>query len=603
MRAQLPSAARRVTCSSGDVKRGVLAGSAARGAEPSPDAGRAQGQVALGRVRSSTTRSHQAARQSGRIALVIMTEAAVQEGCSPVSRKGWQWKAGRWTVQTRGRVRAVAGACALCFTAACQMNLQSARSARTDEWVEIQTPHFTVDSDFPELMAREIARNLEEMRAALIEAAWTGAHDPPRGRIDVVVFRTPGEFDRYSGRSSQVAGIALSRVGFRRLLSFSPGPGNSIPIVVTHEMAHDLSQWFLPIQPTWFAEGMATYLETTKYDSATHTAIMGDASESHLRSIARNGGFTSAVKLFAAQGAIDLDPRVSFSFYSSAWLFLCYLMNAEADRFAEFQRRLAHLQDWQRAWDATFPGVTPEILDQRVMAYLKEGGKFTMFKTPVPIELFEPKVRHLSSAEMHGVLAWLTLSGDRELADREAAEALRLDPNELRALVVRFYMLGDSAENARLDLAKRAIAAHPESSDAWLLWARAQAPGVDRRSALETAKKLEPEHPGVLTLLADELVRQGRAADALAYTRLALQRSPATLELMQLHLEALIAKHNCREVDWVEGNAERLFQEGCSATVNGVTISCSQLLRDKWDERYQRCSRPRAASKAQPSVQ
>jgi len=72
---------------------------------------------------------------------------------------------------------------------------------------------------------------------------------------------------------------------------------------------------------------------------------------------------------------------------------------------------------------------------------------------------------------------------------------------------------------------------------------------------------------------------------------------------MQLHLEALIAQHNCREVAWVEGNAERRFQEGCTATVNGVTISCSQLLRDQWDERYQRCGRLRSASQATPSVQ
>lgn len=71
------------------------------------------------------------------------------------------------------------------------MSLQSAHSAPADDWVEVETQHFTVDSDLSELQAREVARNLEEMRAALIEAAWTGAHEPPRGRIDVVVFRTP----------------------------------------------------------------------------------------------------------------------------------------------------------------------------------------------------------------------------------------------------------------------------------------------------------------------------------------------------------------------------------------------------------------------------
>ncbi len=483
------------------------------------------------------------------------------------------------------------------------MNLQSGHSVRTDDWIEIETPHFTVDSDLPEMTAREVARNLEEMRASLIEAAWTGAHEPPRGRIDVVVFRTPGEFDRYSGHSEQAAGLAISRPGFRRLLAFSPGSENKIPIVVTHEMAHDLSQWFLPIQPTWFAEGMATYLETTQYDPATHLAIMGEASELRLGWLTGTRQFWPTADLFAARESIDLDPRVSSLFYSSAWLFIYYLMNAESERFAQFQTRLAHLDEWQNAWQEAFAGFTPELMDQRLTEYLKDGGKLTTVTIPVTVELPEPKVRSLSSAEMHGVLAWFARTGDRELADREAAEALRLDPNELRALAVRFYLLGDSADEVRLDLAKRAIAAHPRSSDAWWLWASMQAPGEARHRALQTAQKLEPEHPGVLTLLADELVRQGRAADALPYTRLALKRSPATFELMQLHLEALIAQHECRDAMWVELNAERRFQDNCTTRVNGAVVNCSQSLRDKWVERNQRCYRSARPSKASASRQ
>lgn len=483
------------------------------------------------------------------------------------------------------------------------MNLQTAHNARTDEWVEVQTAHFTVDSDLPELAAREVARNLEEIRAALIEAAWTGAHDPPRGRIDVVVFRTPGEFDRYSGLSAQAAGVAFSRTGFRRLLSFSPGSENSIPTVVTHELAHDLSQWFLPIQPTWLAEGMATYLETTKYDASTHMAVMGEASKSHLQWVTGIRQFTPTAALFATRNSIDLDPRVSASFYASSWLFFYYLMNAESDAFGQFQTRLARLQEWQQAWQELFPGVTPEMFDQRLMAYLKDGGKLTTYTTPVSLELAEPKVRTLSSAQMHGVLAWIANATDRELAEREAEEALSLDPKELRALVIRSQLLDDGADDARLDLAKRATSAHPKSSDAWLLWAKAQAPGDARRAALETAQRLEPEHPGVLTLLADELVRQGRAAEALAYTRLALQRSPLSFDLVRLHLQALVAQRECRDARWLEYNAEQRFQEGCTTTVNGATVSCGQFLHDTWNSASQPCARSRrAASKANASA-
>ena len=479
----------------------------------------------------------------------------------------------------------------------CQLSPRTGLNAQEDVWREVQTPHFTVDSDLPELAVREVAENLEQMRAALIVAAWTGARNPPRGRIDVVVFRRRSEFERYSGQSAQAVGIAISRPGFRRMLSFSPGQENGIPTVVTHELAHDLSAWFLPIQPTWFAEGIATFLETTKYDPSTQTATFGEPSEDRLRSVVRNRGFNSAEQLFAARESVDVDARVSESFYASAWLFTHFLLNAEGDRFGQFQTRLAGLQEWQHAWQDSFPEVTPKMLDEQLMAYLGDGGRFTTFTTPVPLEPFQATLRVLSPAEVHGVLAWLTNRSDQERAESETAEALRLDPDELRALVVRFHALDASASAARRELAQRAVAAHPESSDAWLLAARAQA-GEERRKALQTALRLEPEHPGVLTLLAQDLVQQDRAADALAYTQLALKRSAPSFELVQLHLAALIARHQCRAAEWLEGNAEQRFQEGCTATIGGTLVSCGQLLRDTWIERNQSCALARTASAA-----
>jgi tetratricopeptide (TPR) repeat protein len=458
------------------------------------------------------------------------------------------------------------------------------------EWLELQTPHFTIDTDLSELSALAVARNLEDIRTALIGVAWTGAHNPPRGRIDVVVFRTPAEFDRYSGKSAQVEGIAWSRAGRRRLLSFCPGPNSGIPTVVTHEMAHDLSQWFVPIQPIWFSEGMATFLENTRYDGETGTAVLGGASESRLSWLSHSGAFTPAKDLFEAKTAIDVDARVSASFYASAWLLVHYLLNEDGDRFAAFQSRLAHLQEWQEAWHTSFSGVTPEALDELVAAYLKEGGRFVTLALPVPREAFEPKLRRLSAAEASGVRANLAQNGQPELAEREAARALSLDPSELRALSVRFYALDAAAAEARLGIAQKAVAVHPETADAWFLLAQARAPGPDRAAALQKAHQLEPEHPGVLTLLAEQLVRDQRAAEALPYTRLALQRSPASFMLVQLHLASLVATHQCSDAQGLERNAEQRFAEGCTVTTNGVSTSCQDVLRQAWISTSNACA-------------
>jgi hypothetical protein len=474
-------------------------------------------------------------------------------------------------------------------TASCQVVTRAPGAPPEGAWFEVQTPHFTVATDLPELQALQVARNLEDIRTALIAVAWTGARNPPRGRSDVVAFRSRAEFDRYSGQSAQLEGVAISRAGSRRLLGFSPGPNGGIPRVVTHEMAHDLSQWFLPIQPTWFAEGLATYLENTRYDVPTQTVVMGGASELQLSWLGK-AGVTSSKTLFAATAAVDVDERVSASFYASSWLFVHYLLNEQGDRFGAFQARLARLEEWQEAWQATLPGLTPQALDELLAAYLKQGGRFTMLTLSVPREAVEPKLRRLSEAEAYGVRASLVKNVRPELAERQAKEALQLDPNELRALGVRFDALEASASADRLEIAQKAVAAHPESSDAWLLLARARAPGPERGAALDKAYQLEPEHPGVLTLLAEQLVRQQRAAEALVHTRLALQRSPASFELVQLHLDALVASHKCTDAQWLERNAEQRFSEGCTVTTHGVTVSCSTVLRQAWSSTRGACS-------------
>jgi hypothetical protein len=52
--------------------------------------------------------------------------------------------------------------------------------------------------------------------------------------------------------------------------------------VAVHELAHDLSQWFLPLQPAWFAEGLAVYLENKRLDGASGQVVMGEASKESL---------------------------------------------------------------------------------------------------------------------------------------------------------------------------------------------------------------------------------------------------------------------------------------------------------------------------------
>lgn len=92
-------------------------------------------------------------------------------------------------------------------------------SARDEgRWLEVVTPHFVLSTNQLELNALDTAGALEEARASLLQLAWTGARNPPRGRVDVVVFRSPSEFNRYAGLDHPAAGVAFHRDGERRLL-------------------------------------------------------------------------------------------------------------------------------------------------------------------------------------------------------------------------------------------------------------------------------------------------------------------------------------------------------------------------------------------------
>ena len=77
--------------------------------------------------------------------------------------------------------------------------------------------------------------------------------------------------------------IDTSTMPLRRLIAFTPGRQSSVPDVIVHELAHDLSHWYMPLQPPWFAEGPAVYLENVKFDPATRQAAMGELSLDSLR--------------------------------------------------------------------------------------------------------------------------------------------------------------------------------------------------------------------------------------------------------------------------------------------------------------------------------
>jgi hypothetical protein len=443
-------------------------------------------------------------------------------------------------------------------------------------WLEVRSPHFDLYTDLQEAAALDMARALEESRAGLIRVAWRAESDP-QGRTEVAVFASEDRFHDYV-EDSDTAGLAQSHVGMERLIVtyWDEDRPSGLPRVAVHEIAHDLAYWFTPLQPAWYSEGMASFLEGLQYDRATHRAILGEVPPNMLRVLKTPGRTAGSTReLFDAPRAVHEDAWETSRFYFTSWLLVHYLMNHQGEPFYQFQLDLSALHDWREAWSQRFPKLGPVELDASLEQYL-DGGQFNYVVEQVEVPAFSPRVRALSAAEGHGVSSWIARRlGALEHSQQERDAALALQPNELNALRTRYQDLrGDGQAKQRLELSRQLVQAYPESGEAWLLLARSGDSPEERSQALGQASRLMPEHPGVLELLAVGALDAADPSAALQHTELLIRRTALSMRIAVLHVRALAVNGRCDEARQVARSVNAA--QPCKVSLDGKFIPCSK---------------------------
>ncbi len=427
----------------------------------------------------------------------------------------------------------------------CAAGLRSASG-----WEQLTTEHFQIRTDVADVTARDLARLLEETRASLLALGWPRSKVPP-SRTDVTIFAHRGAAaDFLPGNAS---GVCVRQPPFANHIVFSLN-GGRLPETVAHELSHDLSGWFMPIQPLWFAEGLATYLQSVRYDRDTGKATLGEVPAQIVRmerTYSREG--------VGVRALLDSEHHPEFTeqnqaFYVGSWLLVYHLLNEYDEPFGNFQMALKRFVPWRTAWDLEFGKIPTEQLDREMSAVLHNNSTRSVV---IPETKFEPSVRALSVAETHGALAraaMIRVRDSRALIEREVERALALEPNELLALSARFYAL-PTTRNQRADLARRAVAGHPTQALSWLMLRETSADVGERDRASARAVQAEPFSGAARLARAEDKLATGHEVEALEDAVLGVRLTVPTARALHTYAIALSANRRCAEAESVAAAA------------------------------------------------
>jgi hypothetical protein len=412
-------------------------------------------------------------------------------------------------------------------------------------WRELTSEHFVVRSDLEPDEVVEVVRTLEEIRAAML-TMWVGLLEPI-GRTPVIALS--------SSELAAFAGFEFDGYYFRR----PPFPGTVVAAgntwkrseTVKHELAHELAHHFEPIQPTWYAEGLAMYLETTRYDREKRYSILGEPSEAGTDFFRKGGSPSPADELL---GPLPIDLLELTRFYATSWLLTHYLINQRRDAYERFKRRIGALEPGAAAFRAEFPDLDSAGLYSELTKYVS-SGHYTMLGRKLPPWVGTPGIRTLPDAEVHGVRAFLYTSlhardqSPNLIAARaELDEAVSAASPPIEALAVAFYSPDLKYRLGRPELAALAIKNHPESWMAWMMLADAS-PRQDPAAgvALIRAFGVAPHESEVLVRLAAMKASEGKWDEALALSQTALPAGAHHPELWLIHTAALMRTGHCEE--------------------------------------------------------
>lgn len=280
------------------------------------------------------------------------------------------------------------------------------------QWLRVDTSHFLVISGVNENTTRDIAHDLEKLRALLTRTSRFFQAHPMKTRVFLFGDRRVAQtyFNAVRGGQVDASGMTLRHFKGSTILIDGTARGGGA-LTPRHELVHDLLHRAEKPLPLWIEEGLAEYYSNAGLPIREHA--------SRVRGRTR----IPTEQILAATAE---DPRAwTYDFYAQSWAAVTTLMRRDRVAFFAFledvDRGMTQIEALRKHYD-----LSPRDLE---VAMRKSGAPATpvlLDHIAVPLELVEMKYADVLS-ELGEILA--RVPGREGEAERHFRAALDADPN------------------------------------------------------------------------------------------------------------------------------------------------------------------------------
>jgi tetratricopeptide (TPR) repeat protein len=492
-----------------------------------------------------------------------------------------------------------------CFLLALSLSASPRASAGDSQWIEIQSPHFSVVTDAGEKRGRETAMRFEQMRA-VFGTLMTKANVNLPIPLQIVAFRNSKELAQFAplwnGKPVQLAGLFQGGEdrSFIMLDMSTENPWS----VVFHEYAHQLMNGVLSTSlDPWFEEGFAEYFSSIEVDSKE--ARVGKIPEYVYQELQQEGTMKVADLFRVRQNSPIYNESGSHRsvFYAESGMVVHYLYdnNLIPKLSTYFALKIDKNVPVEDAIQQSLGLSAPDF--DRVLRNYVSSGRYKYFPLPTPANIVSSQygMKPLSAADSGAMLADIHLhSRDyREKAIGEFQQILKVEPGNAaacRGLGYAYLQKQDFVPAA--EYFKRAAAGDSKDPRVHYYSALMMSRGgafadhsdlVEMINQLETAIALDPNFADPYSLLAFAQVSAGDPAKGLVSLQKAVSLSPRN-ERYQFNLAEMYL--NNQQADPAITILEQLARTGSPEVAARAGETLQQALQFKAAAREPREASP-----------